>query len=113
MRVYPCHKSGSYLIDFSYLDGDGKRRRYRKTAGRGVNQKQANKMAVGYDDQRQELHKTDGAIGRRLTEIEVHQSQHLVLLGRYPTHADNGWSMAQTHENGKTRRLDTTAAADQ
>ena len=45
MRVYPCHKSGSYLIDFSYLDGDGKRCRYRKTAGRGVNQKQANKMA--------------------------------------------------------------------
>ncbi len=44
MSVYKSHKSESYVIDFTYFGPDGRPKRYRKSAGRGVNKRDAEQM---------------------------------------------------------------------
>ena len=45
-NVYKDTKSPSYIIDFTYQDERGARRRYRKSAGRGVTKKDAERQAA-------------------------------------------------------------------
>jgi hypothetical protein len=43
--VRKCHKSSSWLIEFSYRDAHGVPRRFRRSAGKGVTKEEAQRKA--------------------------------------------------------------------